>query len=727
MTTDRFASTMALDLPVSKVKLISPARAKVLNKLGINTIYDLVTHYPHRYIDMSRLEDIACATIGEMCTIIGEIHEITLKQPKPRLNLVEIGFKDQSGLMMVTCFRQPWLMDTLHEGDQIAISGKVEFNYGFKRMTNPFIEKIEAVSDQSVGRIVPVHHATEKLSTTWMRRLISNALDACQACFDPLPLELREKYRLASRYQSLRSIHFPSHLDDAKQARRRLAYEEVLLLQLHLMMDETLRTSEDEPRDHVIDGIHMQKLIEHIPFTLTEEQIQACNELLQVLAKKSVANHMILGDVGTGKTIVAAFGLAAVADSGTQAAMMAPTEVLANQYGIKLGVLLDKASITWATLTGSTTPDDREEILDRLKRGDLDVIFGTQALLEEDVQFKNCSLVVIDEQQRFGVNQRAALLAKGSAPDALFLTATPIPRTLALALYGNLTLSYIKERPRNMAGNMTKVFDKENRGKAYDGALGALKKGQQVYVVCPLVGVAKKPSDPKSQEAEGITLGPAHDEVFIEIEDDRDLAGENVSAATKEAHYLQNTVFVDYSVGLLHGKMANKDKQETMERFRSGDIQVLVATTVIEVGVDVPNATVMIVEDADRFGLSQLHQLRGRVGRGDIPGEVYLISSTRAPIALERLAAMEKTEDGYELATYDLSLRREGDILGNRQHGASALKLINVVRDGAIIESAHEDARQILETDPCLESDRYKALAREMRRLFDEEDEVKGG
>ncbi len=724
---DRLAATLALDEPVGRVRLVSPARANALAKLGIRTVRGLLTHFPRRYIDMSRIEQVARAPIGEMVTIVGEVHEIKLKRPKPRFTLVEIALVDRSGVLMITCFRQPWLMDQYKQGDRVAVAGKLEFNYGFKRMVNPFIEKADDSFDERLGRIIPVHPATEKLSTAWMRRLVENALALCRGAFDPLPIDLRSKYRLPSRASALSAIHFPTTMDEVAMARRRLVYEEVLLLELHLMTDEMKRCAGRRATAHTVDGARMRALDEHLPFTLTDEQVRAREDILCALASDHTANHMLLGDVGTGKTAVAAFALAAAADTGTQAAMMAPTEVLARQYAEKLGALFDAANITWEVLTGSTAPAEREAILERVCAGTIDVVFGTHALLEDDVRFSNLTLAVIDEQQRFGVDQRAALLAKGEAPDALFMTATPIPRTLALALYGSLTLSYITSRPLNTAGNTTKVLSRNERGRAYDAALEALAAGRQVYVVCPLVGKPHPSSEgERTARRENDLESDEYEYAVISIEDEADIE-DDPKAAVQEARFLQEKTFVDYRVDLLHGKMSGAEKQEVMDRFRTGECQVLVATTVIEVGVDVPNASVMIIEDAERFGLSQLHQLRGRVGRGTEPGEVYLVSGSKAPPALDRLAAMEKTEDGFELASYDLSLRREGDILGNRQHGASALKLVNVVRDGKIIEAAHGDARAILKQDPELASERYRALGREMRLAFRESDEVKGG
>ncbi len=722
---DRLEATMALDADVSAVRLVSPARAAVLRKLGVRTVRDLLEHFPRRYVDLSSLQTIARATIGENCTVNGLVHEVKLKRPRRNLSLVEISLVDQTGVLMVTVFRQPWLADQIKPGSTVAVAGKVEFNYGFKRMTNPFIELLGDAGDRAGGLVIPIHPATDGLSTAWVRRLVKNALQHTAGMLDPLPLELRARRGLMSRGRAFSAIHFPRSMDEQAAARYRLAYEEVLFLQLQLMRDESLSREGRTPVSHCVDGGHLSELEAAIPFELSAEQRGAVGEILSVLAAPKPANHMLLGDVGTGKTVVAAHALAVVADSGTQAALMAPTEILARQHAATLGPLFDRAGVIWDVLTGSTPADERALLLERVAAGVVDVLIGTHALIEDAVRFKDLSLAVIDEQQRFGVDQRAKLVGKGGCPDALFLTATPIPRTLALALYGGMTLSYLRGRPAGAAPRSTRVLTKDARGIAYDAAKEALARNEQVYVVCPLVGSralnGERPIDG------GVDAEPECIYASISIESDDDLCEADLSSAEGEAAFLQAKVFTDHVVELVHGKMPAQRKQEVMDRFRSGQTQVLVATTVIEVGVDVPCATIMIVEDADRFGLAQLHQLRGRVGRGGLPAQVFLVSSSRSEEALLRLAAMEVTDDGFELASFDLSLRREGDILGNRQHGASGLKLVNVVRDAALIEAAHEDARAIVEVDPLLEGQDVRAVAREARLSFGRSTEFQGG
>ena len=717
---DRLAATLALDEPASRVKLVSPARAQALAGLGVRTVRDLLTHFPRRYIDLSKRETVAGARIGGSCTIQGTVHEVKLKRPRPNLTLVEIAVVDATGVLMVTCFRQPWLKDQLKPGMGIAVAGKVEFDYGFKRMVNPYIEQL-GDGQVAEGMIIPVHPACEKISAAWMRRLVGNALDAVQGCYDPLPLDLRVRYRLMTRAAALSCIHFPHTMEEAAEARRRLVYEELLLLELALMSQAAQRAAGAQPTAHVVDGPCAAALDCVMPVTLTAEQQQARADILARMAAPEAANHMLLGDVGTGKTAVAAFALAAVADTGAQAALMAPTEVLARQHAASLGKWFDEVGVTWGLLTGSTPDDERARLLKGAADGGICVLVGTHALLEPDVRFKRLTLAVIDEQQRFGVEQRAALLSKGEAPDALYLTATPIPRTLALAVFGDMTLSYIKHRPNDSACRTTHVVSKADQGRAYDAAREALSRGEQAYVVCPLIGQDAEARDKRAGGRGREADEEAYEFASISIESDADFAGDNVTAATKEASYLQQTVFADWHVELLHGRMKPADKDAVMGRFRDNETQVLVATTVIEVGVDVPNATVMIVMDADRFGLSQLHQLRGRVGRGEKPAQVFLVSTSKSEQSLARLAAMERTDDGFELAKYDLSLRREGDILGNRQSGASALKLVNIVRDERVIQAAHADAAAIMAADPGLAEPDHQALALELRRTFPEQ------
>ncbi|MDO5334859.1 MAG: ATP-dependent DNA helicase RecG, partial [Coriobacteriia bacterium] len=680
---DRLSATLSLNAPVSSLEGVGPKRARALGLRGIQSLRDLLDCYPRRYVDMSCVRSVAEARIGEQCTVVGMVHSVTSRKTRQRnLSLVEIGVLDASGILMVTCFNQPWLARKLVSGMRVSVSGKIEFNYGFKRMTSPIIVVLEP-EDEAGGVVLPLHPASAEVPRTMMARLVSGALSKVRGCIDPLPASLRARYRLCSRYQAWRAIHEPETPADIAMARRRLIYEELLLLELGLMARSRNRRPGTSPYAQVTKGPRLDALRRALPFALTDEQEAAVADILARMADSSCMDHLLLGDVGTGKTAVALFALVAAAEGGHQALMMGPTEVLVRQYARSVGSLLDEAGVTWAILTGTTPAAERMDVLGRFSEGSLDVLLGTHALLSDDVRPKDCSVVVIDEQQRFGVEQRGALVAKAPDSDVLSMTATPIPRSLALALYGDLTLSYLTCRPQALSPLITKVCHFEEEGRAYDAIREALSRGEQAYIVCPLIGVATealRPSDYEVEEEPGAdsVVEYAFVEGLLE-QGDFDPAGKVVSAATTHARILSESVFPEARVALLHGRLAADEKAQIMQDFAAGDIDILVSTTVVEVGVDVPNATVMVVEDADRFGLAQLHQLRGRVGRGAKAASVFLISRSRAPEALARLKAMEDVDDGFELSERDLALRREGDVFGGRQHGASRLKLVNVV------------------------------------------------
>lgn len=717
---DRAASYALLEEPVTRARYVNAARAELLAKLKVTRVRDLLTCYPHRYLDMSTVVSTADAPLGQTVTVVGTLDSVKVKRPRPRLSLVEAALVDESGVLIATWFSQPWVAKKLKEGMRVALSGKVEFSYGYKRMNSPFSDVLsEGAASQdgpaAHGVIIPIHRATAGLTPSWMRRLISAALADLDNLPDPLPVDLRLRYRLMDRAAALRAIHFPRNVGERDQARRRLAYEEVLCLQLHLLMRRNEELTGVEPVAHAVDGPALAALRDALPFQLTDEQQEAVAAILSDMAAPRCMNRLVQGDVGTGKTVVAAHALAVAADSGCQAAMMAPTGVLASQYGAKLGPLLDKAGVTWALLTGATPASQRKRILHELAAGELQVLFGTHALLEDDVRFARLSLVVIDEQQRFGVGQRSKLLSKGPGADLLTMTATPIPRSLALTLYGDLECSYIRRKPRAGAAIATKVLPKRRRAAAYQAIAKALKAGEQAYIVCPLVGAPKKkrPSPEEEQEA----AGRVADQIARGVDVSDATAAENLAAA------LRTREFPSYAVGLLTGRMKPAEKEQVMSDFAAHRIDVLVSTTVIEVGVDVPNATVMLVEDAELFGLAQLHQLRGRVGRGERDGTVYLLADPKSEEAQARLEAIAATEDGLALAELDLASRHEGDVLGFRQSGASTLKLIDIGRDRALIERAHEDAHRLLADDPRLQAPDHALLAAELRTVFSQVDD----
>ena len=703
----RLARTQAWDGDVSRLRFARGARAEALGRLDISSVRDALQHVPHRYLDFTRITPVAGADVGEQATVVGSVDKVTLKRPRPRLQIVEVALVDATGVLMCAFFKQPWLAEQIHVGDTLAVSGKVTFAYGFKQMTPQFHEVVAkagegAATAASFARMLPVHGATDGLSPAWMRRIESAALaDYGDAC-DFMPASLVASREFMTEARALREAHFPSGRAAAERARRRLAYDELLCLQAALLARRAIELADVAPHEHVVGGPHVSALLAALPFELTAEQRQAADEILADMAAPAPMNRLLLGDVGTGKTAVAAVALAAVADSGSQAAVMAPTSVLARQYAEKLGPVLDRAGVSWALVTGSTPEAERGATAAGLASGALSVLFGTTAVLGDDLAFDDLSLVVVDEQHRFGVGQRARLRSKGTAPDQLTMTATPIPRTLALSVYGDLACSRIAQRPHAGAGVTTKVITPENVDLAHTAIAEAVAAGHQAYVICPLVDDADD--------------GAGLDDVPVS-----ELAQTSARPHSARAVYerLRDRVFRGVRVGLVTGRMSAAEKDEAMAAFRAGEVKVLVSTTVVEVGVDVPNATVMMVWDADRFGLATLHQLRGRVGRGEDAGTVFLVSAARGTSpARKRLRALEKTSDGFALAEMDLRLRHEGEVLGYRQSGGVTLRHVDMIADADLVAAAHEDAAHLVAKDPSLTDARHAPLAREVRRRF---------
>jgi ATP-dependent DNA helicase RecG len=685
---DRIARLAAHQLPAASARYVDSSRAVLLERLGIKTIGDLLGHAPFRYLDLTETAPLRDVKIGSEVTVVGRVHGITVKKPRPRLSITEVAIVDGTGVLLGVWFNQPWVQQRFAIGDSVAFAGRVELDYGLKQIKAPFVEKLADRADApSPGRILPVHRATEGLTTGWLRRLVAAAVDDYADVPDHLPADLRSRQELVPLRTALRDIHFPATMAHARDARERLAFDELFALQIYMAMRRHAVTREHAGVSHRLDGPVLGALLNTPPMTPTADQARAIAEILRDLGEPRPMNRMLLGDVGTGKTLVALHAMAAAIDTGSQAAMMAPTEVLAIQYAEKLGPLLDELGVSWALLTGSTPGGSRKETLAGIAAGTLSVVFGTHALLEESVSFKRLTLAIVDEQHRFGVNQRLGLRGKGSAADLLVMTATPIPRSLALTLYGDLATSYLRERPNAASGVTTHVTSIAASGRAHEAIREAVRQGRQAYVVCALV-------------------------------DESDAA--QAKAATREAERLGYEVFPDLRVGLLTGRMRPAEKAAVMSRFREGEIDVLVSTTVIEVGVDVANATVMIVENAERFGLAQLHQLRGRVGRGAHPGEVWLVSDARSAEARDRLAVLEATADGFALAEQDLRLRGEGHILGDRQHGLPDLRFSSLVDDLELVERCRREAFALVADDPHLLLPQHAPLLDHVRRVFAE-------
>ncbi len=714
----RLARTAAAGRAITAVRLVNAERAEALGRLGVRSVADELYNVPRRHLDFTQVSTVASAAVGAEATVVLTVDRVEVKRPRPRMVVVEVSGYDDTGVLVVSYFGQPWLAGQFRRGQRVAFSGRVGFSYGFKRMNGAFHDLVSEGGGEAAPRLtmLPVHRATEGFSQQWARRIASCALEDFGEVCDFWPASLRARRRLMPLARALRCAHFPADGDEALEAMRRLAYDEAAMLQVALAARRDAALPGVRPVAHRLDGPALARVRDALPFPLTGDQARAVGEILGDMAAPRPMNRLLLGDVGTGKTAVATVVVGAVADTGTQAAVMAPTGVLAAQYAEKVGPVLDAAGVGWVLLTGATPARERAESLARLAEGSASVAFGTHALLTDDVAFRRLSLAVIDEQQRFGVAQRHALREKGRGADLLVMTATPIPRTLALSVYGDLDCSYLRERPVAGAGVSTEVIAKRNRGDAYAAMRAELDEGRQAYVVCPLVGTARSRGED----------GEPSDDAAREL--DRGGDPSDPRAAEREAASLSTGAFRGYSVGLLTGRMKPDEKERVMADFRSGAIQVLVSTTVVEVGVDVPNATVMLIEDGERFGLAQLHQLRGRVGRGRHPGRVFIAADLKSPGAQARMAALERTSDGFELAEEDLRLRREGDIMGARQSGDARLRFVDLARDADLLAWAREDMRALMSGDPRLEGVAARPVRAEViRRYGDVFKDVGGG
>lgn len=725
----RLAASCALDAPLGMLPYVTPARAKLFSNLGIHTLRDLILRIPRRYLDFSRHVSILEAAVNDTVTISCVIDRINLKRPRPHLSIVEMYVTDTIGIMRISFFRQPWLAKAYHVGDVVALLGKVEYSYGFKCMNSPFIELIHAADTRPTDghaadthtadahaqdksalellpnarldtHILPVYALCDGLSAAWYRRIVKICLHKILPLVDCIPSVYLARNRLMGYSTAIQQIHMPTSMRAQEAARRRFAYNELFFLQLALRARTSVEDTQD-PIQHCINGSHLKNFYKALPFELSAEQQSAAHDLLHDMQAKTCMNRLLLGDVGTGKTVVCALGFAVCADTSTQAAMLAPTSVLAQQYAEKIGTLLTKLSISWALLTSATTKSERTDILSGLQTGSLQVIFGTTSLLSDDVQFHKLSYIVIDEQHRFGVHQRLALRQKSPFADLLAMSATPIPRTLALSFYGDLTCSFIKHKPFSTAKVTTKVLANENVSVAYDAVAACIEQGQQAYIICPLID---------SQDART---------TVDDIAPNAQSSAQTLHSAQQTFEALKRSSFSAYRIGLLTGRMDNVEKDRVMSQFRAHKLDVLVATTIVEVGVDVPRACAMIILDSDRFGLATLHQLRGRVGRGSLAAQVYLVTASKKhSLARRRLDILENTFDGFELSQKDLELRREGDILGYRQSGTLTLRVCDMVRDMDLIEAAHRDVGELLDGDPDLSQVQHRALVHEMHARF---------
>lgn len=680
---------LALHSPVQYVLRVGPKMAKKLEKLGIKTVEDLLYYAPFRYNDFSLISPIARVQPGETVTVsgmVGSIHNVLTKNGK---RIQQAVVSDETGSIEAVWFNQPFLVRTIAAGDTVFLAGKVGW-FGHKVvMESPEYEissrQSSAISYQPktnalihTGRLVPVYSETAGVTSKWLRGRIAYVLQHCKTkVLEYLPDSIKEKYSLVEIQNAIEHIHFPLNQETAKESRRRLAFDELFLIQLRAYRERRLWQTTQTAQPFDLDSSEVDSITKSLPFTLTGDQKQAIREILADLQKPVPMNHLLLGDVGAGKTVVAAIAIYIAHRNGFQSVLMAPTQILAEQHYQTISDLLTPFDVKIQLITGAHK--NKKEIRGRARNDNspepkFNVVVGTHALLSESVNFENVGLVVIDEQQRFGVAQRTLLWKKGqkkTVPHLLTMTATPIPRTVARTLYGNLDISVLSEMPLGRKIVKTWVVPKEKRERAYAWIRRQIREtGGQAFIVCPLIEESESLATVKSVKAE---------------------------------HARLKTIFSEFSLGLLHGRMKAKEKSEALERFCTRKDAILLATPVVEVGIDVPNAIIIVVEAAERFGLAQLHQLRGRVGRGRIASFCLLFTEQETEAILARLKALERVHNGPELAELDLKLRGPGELFGTRQHGIPNLKIASL-SDTELIHQTQEAVKELTEQDPNLTS-----------------------
>ena len=702
-------------VPTSRIKGLAGKRAAALAKAGINSVADLLHHVPRRYIDRSRHEPIAEIPLGAEVTVIGEVQSVSTRRPRRNLAIIEARIADDTASIKAVWFNQTFRQRQLTVGAQVALSGMVESFRGALQMKSPAVDVLDSPSESLVtGRVVPIHPSVGEASSGIMRRAIHNALRRSRPIDDPIPPEAIERHGLISRDQAFADIHFPEMLDLIGPARERLVYDELFRLELALALQKRIQISEASGISHQFTGDLLGRFLKGLPYALTGAQLRVLDEIEADLRTPHPMHRLLQGEVGSGKTVVAVATLLRGIEGGWQGAIMAPTEVLAEQHYMGVARILadaglnpdphgassdlgmesmfssDGPAVHIALLTGSAALVNydadigRSKLLADAASGQIDLLVGTHALIQEGVQFSALGVAVVDEQHRFGVAQRVQLKDKALSeePDMLIMTATPIPRTLSMTLYGDLDVSILDEMPPGRRPVKTTLLATTDEHKAWEMIRNEVQAGRQAFVVCPLV------EDSPKVEA---------------------------TSAVAE-HERLSRLLSDLRVGLIHGQLKSSEKEAVMSAFRSGDIDVLVSTTVIEVGIDVPNATVMVIEDADRFGLSQLHQLRGRVGRGEHRGVCLLLADPTTEEGEQRLASMVATTDGFRLAEEDLRIRGQGTLFGTRQSGLADLRLADILEDFEVLVAARRDAFALVDDDPHLE--RHPDLAEEVRSML---------
>lgn len=672
-------SELTRQTPIQYLKGVGERRAELLQKLRIFTVGDLLLYFPRDYIDLSAPFSIEEAPLQVPCAIRARIVGKSREQRiRSGLSIFKMTVADDSGEMDITVFNSRYTVEAMKLDEEYIFYGKVAGTLLKREMTSPAIHDLP-----KENAVLPVYAQTAGINSKFLRKCIAQAMPVIDSMPEPLPPGVLLQYRLPDRAESLRSIHFPENLAAAERARARLIFEELLVLSCALSTlhaENTTRTiTPMQPQD-------IETFYASLPFAPTGAQRRCVDDAVGDMCSSVPMNRLIQGDVGSGKTLVAAACVWFAKQSGAQAAVMVPTEILAEQHYTTFSGFLEPFGLRLALLTGSTKTAERRRVLAGLADGSIDLVIGTHALLSEGVEFRDMRLIVTDEQHRFGVAQRAKLSQKSEDAHVLVMSATPIPRTLSLIIYGDLKLSVIDELPPGRQPVETLVISGAKRERAMGFVRDALDKGQQAYIVCPLVEQGEVQTDLKP--------------------------------AVEYQQILADGILKGYRLGLLHGKMKPKDKDDTMRRFKLGEIQALVSTTVVEVGVDVPNATIILIENAERFGLSQLHQLRGRVGRGTEKSWCILVSDSRAEATRERLRVMRETSDGFKVAEYDLNLRGPGDFFGYRQHGLPTLRVADLAGDMQAMEAAQQCVAQILADDPALERPAHRLLGEATREML---------
>ncbi|NJJ33752.1 ATP-dependent DNA helicase RecG [Clostridioides difficile] len=669
---------------VQYVKGIGPKKADKLNKLGIFTLKDLLYYFPRQFEDRNNLKKIAQLEDDEKVTIKAVISSINTFSPKEGMTLTKIDVKDETGSAKLVFFNKSYIKNTFRPGDSILVFGKVKKKFNNLELTSCELEYLTN-SPKNTCRFMPVYQLTYGVTNKEIMSIIRTVLEDKELIIQEyMPKRIIEKYRLCNIDFAVRNIHSPSNKESLKIALYRIVFEELLILQLGLFVFKSGRNKEDGIKFEISKDL--KNIISSLPFKLTKAQNRALDEIIQDMDSDKIMNRLVQGDVGSGKTVVALLALANCVLNGYQGALMAPTEILAGQHYISLTESLKDFGINVGLLIGSLTKKQKDTVLEQIKNNEIDILIGTHALIEDKVEFNNIGLVITDEQHRFGVMQRSKLSMKGANPDILVMTATPIPRTLALILYGDLDISIIDELPPGRQPIETLAIEKNKRDRAYNNLVRReVEAGRQVYIVCPLV-----------EESEAI----------------------EAKSAVELVEELRAEYFQDLRLGLLHGKMKSSEKDEVMGRFKNKEIDILVSTTVIEVGVNIPNATLMIIENAERFGLAQLHQLRGRVGRGSHKSYCVLIYDSKTEVCRQRMAIMEETNDGFKISEKDLEIRGPGEFFGTRQHGLPELKVANLFKHIKILKLAQQEARYILGEDNNLQLKENMPLKKEIIDKF---------